>query len=200
MSSVRSAMCWQPGDRYQSRYSWIWLFFLPEAGSLIGELDPAVAVGHDLGHERAVVGVDDLVVVVDQLGEAQHVPVVVDELVHLAQTDVPDAVIDLEQAQPARPRAPASPPSGTRARRCRDSRAGPRTSAASRRTSGWTRGGGSRPPRRRSRSASWPRPHHASWSRATPTRHPRPRTRCRGRRRRARGRARRSRHPGSGAP
>ena len=38
MSSVRSAMCWQPGDRYQSRYSWIWLFFLPVAGSLIGNL------------------------------------------------------------------------------------------------------------------------------------------------------------------
>ena len=38
MSSVRSAMCWQPGERYQSRYSWIWLFFLPVAGSLIGNL------------------------------------------------------------------------------------------------------------------------------------------------------------------
>ena len=38
MSSVRRAMCWQPGERYQSRYSWIWLFFLPVAGSLIGNL------------------------------------------------------------------------------------------------------------------------------------------------------------------
>ncbi len=38
MSSVRSAMCWVPGSRYQSRNSWIWLFFLPVAGSLIGNL------------------------------------------------------------------------------------------------------------------------------------------------------------------
>ena len=38
MSSVRSAMCCVPGSRYQSRNSWIWLFFLPVAGSLIGNL------------------------------------------------------------------------------------------------------------------------------------------------------------------
>ena len=36
MSSVRSATCWTPGVWYQSRNSWIWLFFLPVAGSLIG--------------------------------------------------------------------------------------------------------------------------------------------------------------------
>ena len=65
------------------------------------ELDPAVAVGHDLRHQRAVVGVDDLVVVVDELGEAQDVAVEVDEGVHLAEPDVADAVIDLEQRQPA---------------------------------------------------------------------------------------------------
>ena len=33
----------------------------------------------------------------DQLGEAEHVPVVVDKAVHLAEADVADAVIDLEQ-------------------------------------------------------------------------------------------------------
>ena len=43
---------------------------------------------------------DDLVVVVDQLGEAQHVAVEVDEVVHLAEPDVADAVVDLEQRQP----------------------------------------------------------------------------------------------------
>ena len=71
MSSVRSAMCWQPGERYQSRYSWIWLFFLPRGRLVDRELDPAVAVGHDLRHQRRVLGVDDLVVVVDELGEAR---------------------------------------------------------------------------------------------------------------------------------
>ena len=38
MSSVRSAMCCVPAERYQSRNSWIWLFLSPEAGSLIGNL------------------------------------------------------------------------------------------------------------------------------------------------------------------
>ena len=138
MSSVRSAMCWQPGERYQSRYSWIWLFFLPVGRLVDRELDPAVAVGHDLRHQRRVLGVDDLVVVVDQLGEAEHVAVEVDELVHLAEPDVADAVVDLEQRQAA-----------GRARRRLDlavagregavrSRVGRRTSGGPRRTCGST--------------------------------------------------------------
>ena len=45
---------------------------------------------------------DDLVVVVDELTEAEHVAVVVDELVHVAQLDVAHAVVDLEQRQAAR--------------------------------------------------------------------------------------------------
>ena len=72
------------------------------------ELDPAVAVGHDLRHQRRILGVDDLVVVVDQLGEAEHVAVEVDELVHLAEPDVADAVVDLEQGQPAGRARPAT--------------------------------------------------------------------------------------------
>ena len=66
------------------------------------ELDPAVAVGHDLGHQRRVLGVDDLVVVVDELGEAEDVAVVVDELVHVAEPDVAHAVVDLEQGHASR--------------------------------------------------------------------------------------------------
>jgi hypothetical protein len=31
-------MCWHPDEWYQSRYSWIWLFFRPVAGSLMGNL------------------------------------------------------------------------------------------------------------------------------------------------------------------
>jgi len=38
MSPVMSATCWTPGPRLYSRYSSIWLFFLPSAGSLIGNL------------------------------------------------------------------------------------------------------------------------------------------------------------------
>jgi hypothetical protein len=38
MSLVFMAMCCTPGPLYQSRYSSIWLFFLPSAGSLIGSL------------------------------------------------------------------------------------------------------------------------------------------------------------------
>ena len=44
---------------------------------------------------------DDLVVVVDELGEAHDVTIEVDELVHLAEPDVADAVVHLEQRQPA---------------------------------------------------------------------------------------------------
>ena len=51
---------------------------------------------------------DDLVVVVDELGEAEDVAVVVDELVHVAELDVADAVVDLEQGHARRGRAPAS--------------------------------------------------------------------------------------------
>ena len=162
MSSVRSAMCWQPGERYQSRYSWIWLFFLPGRRLVDRELDPAVAVGHDLRHQRAVVGVDDLVVVVDELGEAQDVAVEVDERVHLAEPDVADAVIDLEQAEPAgRPRGGRGDLAVARARTRRGSRAGRRTSGASRRRSGSRSGAGPRPRRRRSRTAPARRPPRA---------------------------------------
>ena len=61
------------------------------------ELDAAVPVRHDLAHQRRVVGVDDLVVVVDELGEAEDVAVVVDEAIHVPELDVADAVVDLEQ-------------------------------------------------------------------------------------------------------
>ena len=100
MSSVRRAMCWQPGERYQSRYSWIWLFFLPVAGSLIGNLIRPLPLVMTFDISALIVGVDDRVVVVDQLGEAEDIAVEVDERVHLAEPDVPDAVVDLEQRQP----------------------------------------------------------------------------------------------------
>ena len=40
---------------------------------------------------------DDLVVVVDELREAEHVTVEVDESIHVAEPDVADTVVDLEQ-------------------------------------------------------------------------------------------------------
>ena len=38
----------------------------------------------------------------DELAEAEDVAVEVDELVHVAELDVADAVVDLEERQPAR--------------------------------------------------------------------------------------------------
>src|SRR4029079_18494662 len=68
------------------------------------ELDAAVAVGHDLRHQRAVLGVDDLVVVVDELGKPEDVAIEVDEAVHVAELDVSDAMVDLEQIHALRRR------------------------------------------------------------------------------------------------
>ena len=68
------------------------------------ELDPPVPVLHDLAHQGAVLGVDHLVVVVDELAEAQHVAVEVHEPIHVAQLHVADAVVDLEQASARWPR------------------------------------------------------------------------------------------------
>ena len=42
---------------------------------------------------------DDLVVVVDELSEAQHVAIEVDEPIHVAEGDIADAVVDLEERQ-----------------------------------------------------------------------------------------------------
>ena len=59
------------------------------------ELDPTVSIGDDLGHQRRVLGGDRLVVEGDQLGETEDVGVVLDPLVHGAELDVADAVIDV---------------------------------------------------------------------------------------------------------
>ena len=69
------------------------------------ELHPVVAVGHHLAHQRGVVGGD---VVADELrhvGEAHHPVVEVDPLVHLAQLDVADHVVQCleEPLRRARP-------------------------------------------------------------------------------------------------
>ena len=45
---------------------------------------------------------DDLVVVVDELGEAEDVTVEVDIAVHVAELDVADAVVDLEKRKTGR--------------------------------------------------------------------------------------------------
>jgi hypothetical protein len=62
------------------------------------ELHPVVAVGDDLGHQRGVVGGD---VVADELGhvhKAHDLVVEGDPLVHLAELDIADDVVEgLEQ-------------------------------------------------------------------------------------------------------
>jgi hypothetical protein len=78
---------------------------LPAAlsGLVEGHLDDAEAAGHDLGHEGRVLGRNVLVVEVLEQLEAHHVLVPLDPVVHLAQLDVADAVID--ELQPAGVRA-----------------------------------------------------------------------------------------------
>ena len=70
------------------------------------ELHPVVAVGDDLGHQRRVVGGD---VVADELGhvhEAHDLVVEGDPLVHLAELDVADDVVEgLEEPLGLRRRA-----------------------------------------------------------------------------------------------
>ena len=53
-------------------------------GLVDGEFDAAGAVLHHLGHQRGVIGRDRLVGEVLELGEAHHVAVEADPLVHAA--------------------------------------------------------------------------------------------------------------------
>ena len=57
------------------------------------ELHPVVAVGHHLAHQRGVVGGDVVADELGHVGEAHHPVVEVDPLVHLAQLDVADHVV-----------------------------------------------------------------------------------------------------------
>src|SRR6266508_4467978 len=59
-----------------------------------GELDAPLAVPDDLGHQRRVLGGDGLVAEVDELGEAHDPLVEADPVVHPAQLDVADHVVD----------------------------------------------------------------------------------------------------------
>ena len=61
------------------------------------ELDAARAVGDDLRHQRRILGRDGLVREVDHLGHAEDPLVVVDPLVHVAEPDVADDVVDRHQ-------------------------------------------------------------------------------------------------------
>ena len=67
-------------------------------GFVDGELDAAVAVRHDLGHQRRVLGGDILVVEVQQLAEAHHLVIELDPVIHLAERHVADDVVDGGQA------------------------------------------------------------------------------------------------------
>ena len=65
------------------------------------ELDLALAVRHHLRHQRRVLGVNLLVVVVDDVLEPEHVLVPPDPLVHLPELDVADAMVEQRQADTA---------------------------------------------------------------------------------------------------
>ena len=75
------------------------LGFAAAFGGLVdGELDVAVAVGHDLRHEGGVLGGDVVVVEVLVEAEAHDFGVEVDPLVHGVPADVADDVVDVEEA------------------------------------------------------------------------------------------------------
>ena len=62
------------------------------------ELDLALAVRHHLRHQRGVLGRDVVVAEVDHLGHPEDALVELDPLVHLAELDVADDVVEREQA------------------------------------------------------------------------------------------------------
>ena len=87
-------MCWTPGPPKKSRYSSIWLLRRPSSRLVDRELDLPVTARHHLGHERGVLGGDVLVGEVDHLGHAHRLLVVLDPVVHTAELDVADDMVD----------------------------------------------------------------------------------------------------------
>ena len=65
------------------------------------ELDLALAVRHHLRHQRRVLGRDVVVGEVDHLGHPEDALVVLDPVVHAAELDVADDVVDVRQADAA---------------------------------------------------------------------------------------------------
>ena len=97
MSRVASARCWAPGALVELEVL-VDLRLAPALGRLVDrELDAAVAAGDDLRHQRRVLGRDRLVGEVDHLGHAEDVLVEADPLLHAAELDVADDVVDREQ-------------------------------------------------------------------------------------------------------
>jgi hypothetical protein len=75
------------------------LALLFAGGGLVdGDLDEVVAAGHDLGHEGGELGGDVLVVEVLEHGELEDVFVEGDPVVHFAELDVADEVVDVFEA------------------------------------------------------------------------------------------------------
>src|SRR6266850_1782016 len=71
---------------------------LPLGGLVDRELDLPLPVGHHLRHERGVLGVDLLVGEVDDVREAHRALVELDPVIHPAELDVADDVVDRPQA------------------------------------------------------------------------------------------------------
>ena len=98
MSRVATAMCCAPGAPVELEVL-VDLRLALALGRLVDrELHAAVAVGDDLRHQRRVLRRDVLVGEVDHLGHPEDVLVELDPLVHVAELDVADDVVDREQA------------------------------------------------------------------------------------------------------
>src|SRR5438067_1611026 len=75
-----------------------YLRFLFTLGRFIDrEFYEAVTIAHDLAHESRVLGRDVLVIEGENVAETHDILVKLDPRVHLVPTDIPDAMIDVEQ-------------------------------------------------------------------------------------------------------
>ena len=97
MSRVEMATCCTPGAAVELQVLLDLRLALALGGLVDRELELPAAVGHDLRHQRGVLGGDRLVGEVDQLGHAEDALVVAHPLLHVAELDVPDHVVDARE-------------------------------------------------------------------------------------------------------
>ena len=96
-----SAMCWTPGPWLNSRYSSIWLLRLPSAGSLIGNLILPLPSAITFDISGRVLGLDLVVAEMDDVRHPEDALVEADPVVHAAELDVADDVVERREPHSA---------------------------------------------------------------------------------------------------
>ncbi len=100
MFVVASAMCCAPAPLVELDVLVDLALALALGGLVDRELDLALAVRHDLRHERRVLGLDLVVAEVEDVRHPEDALVELDPVVHLAELDVSDDVVDVREAEP----------------------------------------------------------------------------------------------------